>query len=117
LAATPSYAVEYFCKVERKFNAERQYTVQEIEKWKFSARLEEIGNKAFVSRCSYVPSVNNLTCDRYEIDKFVFDQNVNLKKFYVFSSQYDFQLFANLNFIENNGRGDIAYGKCQLVSP
>ena len=117
LAAAPSYAVEYFCKAERKFSTEHQYTSQEIEKWKFSVRLEEMDNKAFVSRCSYVLSVANLTCDRYEVDKFVFDKNVRLKKFYVFSSQYDFQLFADLTFVENNGRGDVAYGKCQLVSP
>lgn len=80
-------------------------------------KVEESGGGAFVSRCSFSPSANKVTCDRYQVDKVVFDENAKIKKYYVFRSQFDVQLFSDLSFIENNGRGDIAYGKCRVVAP
>lgn len=117
LVSASSYAAEYACKVESKFNSEHQYTSQEIEKYKFSTRLEDLGSKAFISRCSFVQIAAKVMCDRYEVDKVEFDQTARIKKFYVFSGQFDFQLFHNLLFVENNGRGTIAYGKCEMVFP
>jgi hypothetical protein len=38
-----------------------------------------------------------------------------IRKYYVFAGQFDVQLFENsMTFIENNGRGSIAMGKCSL---
>lgn len=51
------------------------------------------------------------------MEKVVFDENVKIKKYYLFRSQFDVQLFPDLSFLENNGRGSIAYGQCRLVSP
>ena len=42
---------------------------------------------------------------------------VKIKKFYVFDSQFDVQLFADLTFVENDGRTGISFGKCQVTSP
>jgi hypothetical protein len=72
---------------------------------------------AFVERCSFVASVNKVTCDRYQIDQVVVDKNVDLKKFYLFKAQFDVQIFRDLSFIENNGRGGVAYGTCKLLRP
>ena len=58
-----------------------------------------------------------MTCDRYPMDKVVLDENVKIKKYYLFRSQFDVQLFADLLFIENNGRGGIAFGRCRVVAP
>jgi hypothetical protein len=80
-------------------------------------QIEEKGNTAFILRCSFAPSAERVTCDRYQVDKGVFDENVKIKKYYVFRSQFDVQLFSNLLFIENNGRGGIAYGRCSLIAP
>lgn len=75
-------------------------------------KIEETRTGAYLSRCSYALSVARVTCDRYEVDKVVLDDVAQIKKYYVFRSQFDVQLFANQSFIENNGRGGIAYGTC-----
>jgi hypothetical protein len=71
----------------------------------------------FVERCSFAPSENKVTCDRYPIDRIEVDRNVNIKKFYLFRSQFDVQLFSNLTVVENNGRGGVAFGICTMVKP
>ena len=110
-------AVEYECKVERKLDTEHVYTQVQVQKGQFSLRIEENGNSATVSRCSFSASAQEVTCDRYPMDKVVFDENVKIKKYYLFRSQFDVQLFADLLFIENNGRGGIAFGRCRVVAP
>lgn len=110
-------AAEYDCKVERKFDSEKTYTANQVENYQYSVKVEEGNGGAVVSRCSFSPSEKKVTCDRYEVDKVVFDENVNIKKYYVFRSQFDVQLFSNFTFIENNGRGGVAYGKCRVIAP
>ncbi len=85
---------------------------------KLSAKIEDHGDKAFVSRCSYTTSEGKVTCDRYEVDRIEYDENVNVKKYYIFSQQYNIQIyFKNLLFVEDNGRGAISYGNCIVTSP
>ena len=110
-------AVEYQCNVERKFDSEHEYTPDQIKKWKFSLIIEENGYATFVSRCSFSPSAQKVTCDRYQMDKVAQDNYIKTKKYYLFSSQFDVQLFPSLFFVENNGRGGIAFGKCNVVAP
>lgn len=110
-------AAEYDCKVGKKLESEATYTSHQIEQGQFSVKIEESGGGAFVSRCSFAPSANKITCDRYQVDKIVFDEKVKIKKYHVFRSQFDVQLFPDLSFVENNGRGGIAYGKCRVVAP
>jgi len=127
------FAVEYYCPATQKFNSENVYTKEEIDKGKFAVKLEEAQGEAFVSRCSFAHSQNKITCDRYEVDEikeskrlkfkndlpfdFETDGYEIIKKYYYFYSQYDFQLFPNMFSVENNGRGGIQYGKCEVVSP
>lgn len=117
-------AVEYDCRVEKKFDSENTYTADHIKKSQFSVKVEEGGCSTeeggcstFVSRCSFIASANKVTCDRYQVDKVVFDENSKIKKYYTFRNQFDVQIFLNLSFLENNGRGGIAYGKCRVVAP
>ena len=112
-----SYAVEYDCQVEQKFTPEGIYTAEEIKKGQFSVRVEEGLEGAFLSRCSYANSVGKVTCDRYKVDKVATDKYVKIKKFYVFKSHFDVQLFLNMEFVENNGRGGISFGKCKVKAP
>lgn len=79
--------------------------------------IVEDEKEAFVERCSFVASANRVTCDRYKVDPVVADKNVDFKKFYLFRSQFDVQIFRDLSFIENNGRGGLAYGVCKLIRP
>ena len=117
VSSTLTQAAEYRCMVEAKLNSEHVYSESELQAGQFSVLVEESGGSAFLSRCSFAYSSQKVTCDRYEVDKSVFDENVKIKKFYVFRSQFDVQVFPNLSFIENNGRGDIAFGKCKTVAP
>ena len=42
---------------------------------------------------------------------------MKVKKLYHFGSQFSVQLYPSLSFIEDNGRGTFAWGKCTLVAP
>jgi len=114
---TIAQAVEYNCTITRKLSSEHEYTSQEISKGQFSIFIEENRGPSYLSRCSFSRSADKVTCDRYEVDKVSLDKNVNIKKYYVFRSHFDVQLFPNLTIIENNGRGGIAFGKCRVTSP
>jgi hypothetical protein len=110
-------AVEYNCRVKYKYSFEKVYSSEEIKKGKFSILIEDIEYKAHVSRCSYSMIAGKETCDHYVIDRIEHDKNANIKKYYLFRSQFNVQLFSNLTFIEDNGRGWISYGTCEITSP
>lgn len=112
-----SAAADYHCKVEKKFDSENTYAAKQIEREQFSAKVEENGKDTFISRCSFGTSINKVTCDRYQVDKVVLDEKAKIRKYYVFRSQFDIQLFSDLSFVENNGRGGISYGKCRVAVP
>ena len=89
-------AAEYNCKAEKKFDSENTYTADYINNSQFSVKVEEGSSGVFLSRCSFSSSANKVTCDRYKADKVAFDKNVKIKKYYVFSGQFDVQLFSDL---------------------
>ena len=115
--STLAQAVEYNCKVEKKFSSEHTYSLSELGKAQSSLKILDRGESAVLLRCSFAPSANKVTCDRYIVDKVIFDENVKIKKYYVFRSHFDVQVFSNLSFVENNGRGGIAFGKCVVTAP
>ncbi len=117
ISSIPAYSVTYDCKVTKKTNGEIDYAKGDLEKRKFSILLEETAKHATVSRCSFSSSENKVTCDKYAVDKIQEDKIVGIKKYYVFNAQFDFQLFSSLSGLENNGRGDISFSKCQVISP
>lgn len=110
-------AAEYRCTVKRKLSVDHEYTATELEKWKFYNLVEETAEGTFISRCGFSPSKGQVTCDRYEVDRVEVAPVVKIKKFYVFQSQLNLQLFPNLNFIEDQGRGAISFGTCELTAP
>ncbi len=117
LATTGASAAEYRCPVQAKRSLERAYTPDDIAKWKYEVQVTDVGETAWLRRCSISISQDAFTCDEYETDHIAFDKNVGIKKYYVLSSQFDVQIFSDLTFIENNGRGDFAWGRCNIVSP
>lgn len=113
---TVTGAVEYVCDVTKKVHTDEVYTAAHIKKAKFSVRLEDDGSVAFLSRCSFSSSEGAVTCDRYVVERIEYDEAGRAKKYYVFKFQYDVQVFGDLTFIENNGRGSIGFGKCRVVA-
>lgn len=116
LVSTPAYAAHYDCLTSSMYASGGVIDTGKVKQGQFSVKIEEKPEYIFLYRCSFTPSEGKVTCDKYEVDKLVYDENVKIKKFYVFKSQFDVQIFSDLNFIENNGRGGIAFGKCTLVA-
>lgn len=125
LVSNQAFALEYYCEVTKKVDSENEYSAEMIKRFKYANKLEDVGNKAFISRCAFSPSEGEETCDRYEVDHIERSPVTNAEtlekhsivKYYYYNGQLDFQIFPDLSFVENNGRGGIQYGKCQVVSP
>ncbi len=115
--AQAAYAATYECIVDKKYAADlsKIQSKAEIDLYKSKLTIKE-SPKLTIDRCSFAPSQNAVTCDILELDRVEFTntQFVKIKKFYLTKSQYDVQIFENLTFVENNGRGSIASGKCTV---
>jgi len=112
LFPTIVYSTIYECKVSRKVGPENIVSESELKKWMFSIKIYDT-TKPELERCSFSLSQNKVTCDKYQVDRVEVDKWVGIKKFYFFKGQFDVQLFSDLSFIENNGRGGVSYGKCE----
>lgn len=119
LVSTKVFAVEYYCEATEKHDFGLTYGQETIYQAKFATKVEETKTGTYLSRCSmsFKNEEPEVTCDRYTVDKVVYDKNVKIKKYYVFNSQFDFQIFPNMKSLENNGRGGVQYGECKIVSP
>ncbi len=113
LAPFAARAVVLECQVTRVLDAPDGY----LGKYRPSVVVEETADGATLSRCSYSPSAGKVTCDTYKADRIEHDERVRIKKYYVFSAQFDVQLFPDMSFIENNGRKGIAFGTCKAARP
>jgi hypothetical protein len=108
------YSITYDCKVTRKFDFQSEVTPSIIQKYQYSVRIKDT-SKPELERCSFTPSQNRVTCDRYTVDRVDTDKFVGIKKFYYFTGQFDVQLYPDMRFVENNGRGGISYGVCERL--
>ena len=116
--ASSSYAVTYECPVSQKLDNNIGYFSKEkLEKYKFSIRVTDDSSHATLSRCGFDSGSSKVTCDNYEVDKIVSSLNRDIKKYYVFSSHFDVQIFSDMQFVENNGRMTIAFGTCHILNP
>lgn len=107
LWSSHAQSFELWCKVERKLNGEMEYKKGYIEEQKFGLFIRHRDTGATLSRCS-----GNSACDEYQVDHVEFTENLGIIKYYYLKGHFDVQLFSDLRFIENNGRGDIAWGQC-----
>lgn len=121
LVSVNVHAAIYDCKVTKKFDTENVYSKEAIERGKFSVMVRDTQSPT-LSRCSFIQSQGAVTCDEYQVDKIAQAAKVGIKKFYYFDGQFDVQIFpavgsGPMTFVENNGRGGIAFGTCKTVSP
>ena len=70
-----------------------------------------MGDAAILERCSFSSLAGAVTCDSYDVDHIERD-SMGGDKYYYFRGMFDVQIIASL-FIENNGRGGIAFGNCE----
>jgi hypothetical protein len=113
----PASAAVLECLAVRSVGPNYQATEEHLAKYKPRVLIEETVAGATLSRCSFSDSTQRDSCDTYKVDRIAFDENRKIKKFYVFSSQFDVQVFASMTFVENNGRGGIAFGRCEAKAP
>lgn len=109
-------AAVYDCVVSKKIDPSFEYSQSRLDEGRFSVIIHDEKTPR-LERCSMSPSKGKVTCDAYVVDRVENDTRVGIKKFYVFGSQFDVQIFRNQTFVENNGRGGISYGQCSLVKP
>lgn len=100
------------CAVDRKLDSQRNYPQSHLDRYKPSVIVRMSGSGAMLSRCSVSPSSGAETCDDYSVDRVDHEENVGITKFYVTDSHFDVQVFSDLSFVENNGRGTISFGQC-----
>jgi hypothetical protein len=109
IANAHAHAVTYECAA--KFQNHMGIEVKDDDFVKKHKPFTRIVDEQTIQRCSISYMQKSLSCDTYNVDKVESDKNI--KKFYVFNSQYDIQIFADLSFIDNNGRGGMLFGKCK----
>ena len=114
LISTNVFSSSYECVVNRKLDFQNSYSQSELDKFKYSVRIKD-EKIPELERCSFTPSEKKVTCDRYMVDRVEVDKFNGMKKFYYFTGQFDVQLFTDMRFVENNGRGGISYGKCEKL--
>ncbi len=115
VAACPAEAEVYECAVEAKLDSDTTYNSDQLDQWKFSVTVKDFGGAAELSRCSFSSIAGKITCDTYQVDRIERDDFVGHAKYYHFHGQFDVQIFADLTFLENNGRGSVAFGSCQVA--
>ncbi|MBI3992475.1 MAG: hypothetical protein HY342_04315 [Candidatus Lambdaproteobacteria bacterium] len=117
LQCSVAAAATYECKATK---ADTAVTLPKnyLEQYQHSLKLQEQTEVVRVGRCSFAQSMGRVTCDWYDVDRVEFDERAGLKKYYVFSAQFNLQIFlANLSFLEDNGRGGIYWGQCVVAEP
>jgi hypothetical protein len=104
----------YQCPVSEKYDASGNiYTQDMMKKYKYSVNVIDTGDSAILQRCSFSSSAGGVTCDSYVTDYVHRDPNIDSVKYYYFAGSFDIQIIAGSLFIENNGRGGIAFGNCE----
>lgn len=107
---------KFKCPASKRVDAKKTYTAEQIEQGQFSTVLEDNPEGVFVSRCSFSESAGKVTCNRFKVDRVEYDENLKIRKFYVFNRQFNFQIFPDLSSLADNGRGGVQYGKCEFAS-
>ena len=108
--------VEYRCPVTRKYDFDTTYSSEEIKEGQFSTRLKELPDGFSLFRCAFSHFAGKVDCTRYKVDRVEVNQDLQVKKYYAFGSQFNLQIFSDLKSVEDDGVGGLQYGKCELIA-
>lgn len=111
---SPVDAENLECVVERKFNAHGERSADDLARWQFGVRIIQLPSAVILQRCSWSSAHERITCDSYEAERVEVAPGSGIMKFYSFAHQFDVQVWPTGEFVENNGRGSIAFGTCEL---
>ena len=111
--ANASSLKEYTCTVDGKRNGDQVYSSQEIRSAELQIIVRDSGKKASLGRCSFSSSEGRVACKFSNVDKIVRDDQTGMSKFSSYRAKFDVELYSDGSFLERDGQGSIAYGKCQ----
>ena len=120
--ASQAISSELYCLVSAKVTTSMpeqdgyfiRYTEEQLSQSQYSVIVRDRGDAGSeVGRCSFEAGAGRVTCDFYKVDFVARDAFVGHLKYYYLQGQFDVQVFASGDFVENNGRGSIATGKCE----
>ncbi len=114
LSAVNVHAATFICTPSYQSRMGKLIATSEsdfVKKHKPYTKIVE-GSTVIIQRCSTPYVQNSSQCDSYEADRVEYDSNVQIRKYYVFKPQYDIQIFSDMSFIDNNGRGGFLVGTC-----
>ncbi len=111
LAAAPEPTLR--CDATQKMDPNGPWDADRLREGQWHVLLDDSSDPVIISRCSFAPSQGRVTCDDLAVDHVEEDPNIGVKKYYVFASQYDLQVFPGMSFVENNGRESVMFGVCQ----
>jgi len=116
LLPAAALAMTYACTVEKRYDLRRTYTREQTKRGQFSVRITEERDSASLRRCAFEKKRQKISCDTPQpADRIVFDATTKRKKFYFFATQAEVQLFSDLRFVDNNGRGGLSFGTCTVA--
>jgi hypothetical protein len=104
------------CLVDRKFNVNGEVSQSELAHWQFTVRIVELNDTVILQRCSFSSAADQVTCDSYPAEHVSVSPGFAVTKYYSLFHQFDVQVWPDGQFIENNGRGSIAFGHCDLMA-
>ena len=122
LCASQAASGELYCLVSAKVTTSIlgedgyfiPYTDEQLSQAQYSVIVRDRGDSASeVGRCSFEQVANRVTCDFYKVDFVASDAYTGHIKYYYLQGQLDVQIFSSGDFVENNGRGSIATGRCE----
>lgn len=122
LLASQAMGSELYCPVSAKVNTTIagqdgyfiRYNEEKLSQSQFAVIVRDRGDVGTeVGRCSFVSTEGRVTCDFYPVDFVSRDTATGHRKYYYLRGQFDVQVFETGDFVENNGRGSIATGRCE----
>jgi len=115
LFSLESYAMvdlSYDCKIYKKHSLDRDYTKENLKKYKYRTEVVKTGSNHFLKRCSLDSFGNPAACDVCSVDKVV--RLKSSRKYYCLSNGLDVEIFSNTKSIENFS-GTVSYGQCMPI--
>jgi len=117
----PVMSQELRCFVDEKVGTPegtfRSHTSEDIKKFSYAVIIRDKGSTGSeIGRCSYSTGAKRVICNFYAVDHIERDRKVGHVKYYHFHGQFDVQVFSSMKFLENNGRGGLSSGTCEMVN-
>lgn len=115
------YATKHYkCDLAKTIHVKHNTATKDLKRNMYSLFILEtdnpkVKNQYTLYKCFYKKPTNKKRCEDIPISKVSLLDGSQIKKYYNLDMQYDLQVFKDLSFIENNGKGVISVGMCKIL--